>query len=178
MRNLSWNIRILIGILVLAIVLVIGIAVFYNVVRAGYTNPMGVEIYPSAELMFDGTPDNGVQQQVYAVQGDGTQDIPTVAQDIQSFYEDEGFECSAQYGTIYENAVRLEDAYLQSNCFKERSHTFGFTQFSRITIQPERRPYQYLDGNPENQITGGGDLTGLIAIEIMREWDSSGILGG
>lgn len=167
---MSWNLRIVLGLLVLVVILLVVGVVYYNIVRVSKDQALPFDPYPGSQLRLEEKLSAGSDHFYYI-----STDDPLA---IESFYRSRDFECQTLYGDVFENAVRQEGVYIQSTCLLDRSHPLGFSQFTRLTIQPIRAPLQYLDDNPQNQIIGGGTLTGEVIIDIQRQWGNDGLLGG
>lgn len=168
--NLSWNLRIVIGLVALTIAAVVCGVIYYTVIRVSKDAPIEFETFPGAQLYLEEQLGEGSDHFYYISTADPLS--------IESFYREREFNCITQYGTVYENAVRNDSAYIQSTCLLDRSHALGFRQFTRLIIQPARTPIVYLDNNPSNQIVGGGELTGEVVIDIQRQWGNDGLFGG
>lgn len=168
--QLSWNLRILLGVIAVMFILVIGFFIYYTIERVRHDGPIDVEPYPDAELIIEESLQDGWDRQLYNVQAD--------PQAVERFYQEDGYLCHALQGLAYEDGIRNDTAYLRSTCLLDRSHSLGFRQEVTIIIQPERTPYVHQDNNPANAIIGGGELTGNTAIDVRRQWGNVGILGG
>jgi hypothetical protein len=163
MRDLSWNVRLVLGMLLLAILFIVAFFIYYTLVRLDRDKALEFETYPGAQLIVEETLTEGYDHFYFTSTDPATE--------IEDFYAKQGYQCTRHTVDLYEDTVFKENAYYQSNCFLDRSHSLGFTQFNAIIIQPQRTPWQ----DPPS--AGGGALTGLVVIDIQRQW-GGGFLGG
>jgi len=173
-----WNIRpilVLFGIIIIAALFG---AIYYNIVRLDRDRPIQVENYPNGLILVEEAPDANRDRVLYVVRVSNLATIEREATRMTEFYVDQGFECVDGRATIYVEALRTENAYINTTCFIDRSHPLGFTQYARVLIQPERAAYQYEDNDPNRAIIGGGSHTGQIFVELVREWSSYNVFGG
>lgn len=176
MKNLSWNLRIVLGAVVLVVLVAIGFFLYYTYIRLDRDGPIDVENPPDAELLNEENID-GFNRRYYVLSS-SPELVEREARDIEDFYRDEEFTCVDYQGLVYEDRVRVEGAYIQSICSYDRSHTFGFEQTVRVIIQPERTELTFAGGGTTGEITGGGELTGNVIVVIERTWGSYDVLGG
>lgn len=153
MGRLSWNVRLVLGIVGIIIIGAIVLIIYYNLSRIRLDKPMDVEKYPDANLVYEDSPFDGADRQYYEVKGD-VNTVNEIAQKVERFYADEDYTCRA----LYDNAE-----YVYSTCLLEKTNFWGFDRFNRILIVPIR------DGNDT--------LTGSIGIDINRSWGAGGGLG-
>lgn len=176
MRGLSWNLRIVLGLVGLVIIFGIGFAIFYNVIRSTRNKPLEVDTYPGVQLVVEEKLNDNNDHFYYV----GTTDPANAQQyatDVAKFYRDKGYECRILSGNFYENAVLIENGYVRTACLLDRSHPVGVNQSVEITIQLERTPLTYLDNDPQKQITGGGEITGKVIIDVRRSWGTYDVVG-
>lgn len=170
-KNLSWNLRILLGIVALVIVAILGFVAYYNILRLSLDEPPEVDVYPNSELLFESTVREGWEQARYVVDSDD----PLA---IERFYQEQGFECRTLSGDLYPNGRLEANVYIRSACLLDRSHSLGFRQTVQLDIQPIRTPYVYENDDPTNLIIGGGELTGEVVMDFQFLWGNDGLLGG
>jgi len=171
MSKLSWNLRILLGIITLIIVLIIFFFIYYTIVRLDRNQAIEIEAYPGAQLVNAEELQNGRDHLQYTSNGAD----PAA---IEGFYRERGYTCRTQYGTVYVRGITENNVYVRSTCLLDRSHSLGFKQSVTLRIQPERTAYQYENNDPAGRVVGGGELTGWVVIDFIREWGNVGILGG
>lgn len=163
MSDLSWNVRLVLGMLLLAIIAVIGFGLYYTVVRLDRGKALEFEAYPGSQLINEETVAEGFDHFYYT-----TTDSPEL---VERFFANQDYVCRRQSADIYVDTVYTENIFVQSVCIVDRSHSLGFIQFNTITIQPQRTPWQ----DPPS--AGGGGLTGIVIIDIKRQW-GGGLFGG
>ncbi len=154
MRRLSWNVRVVLGLIILAIIAVVVFVIYYNVTRARLDKPMEVKAYPNAEKVFEETLLEGNDRLYYEVQAEDVAGVEALAREIENFYRDEDYTCRS----LHDNSV-----YVYSTCLLEKTNFLGFDRFNRIRIVPLRDE--------------SSNLTGKVGIEISRNWGSNGGIG-
>ncbi len=169
MKNLSWNLRIMLGLVGVAILVAIGFFAWYTFVRLDRDGPLDYDTYPNAELMNEDELPGQVLRR-YAV--------PDAPENVQRYYTEREFECTATFGDVQEGDTLREDVFVRATCLRDRSHPLGFEQTLRLSIQPERAPLIYQDNNPQNSVIGGGEPTGRTIIDVRATWTNMGLLGG
>lgn len=166
MKNLSWNLRIVLGLVILSIIFVIGFGISYSVTSNQYSKALELDVYPGTTLSGQVDLLSGQDRLLYVNMVE-TVDYDTVvarSRDIQRFYEERDYECTVGTGHINVNGQQERNLYIYSRCLLDRSHDFGFQQFNTLIIQPQR-------------LEGSNELTGQILIDVQRQWNNSGFLG-
>lgn len=153
MRRLSWNIRIVLGLMIFIVIALVIFVIYYNVARSTLDKAMDVEKYPGAALIFEESVYDGTDRLYYEFSGDSAA-VMDNAQRVEKFYADKDYTCRA----LFDNAE-----YVYSTCLLEKSHFLGFDRFNRIRIVPLR---------DENNA-----VTGIVGIEVTRNWGSNGGIG-
>src|SRR5688572_28164840 len=118
---MSWNIRILLGLIGLLIVAAIIFGIYYTVVRLQYDGPVEVETYPGAAKTVEETVSPGFDHLQFT-----TSTADPIA--VEQFYRDEGYICRFGTGDVYELGTLVEDVYIRSDCLLDRTHPLGFHQ--------------------------------------------------
>ena len=167
---MSWNIRILLGLVGLLILAAIIFGIYYTVVRLGYDGPIEVATYPGAAKAVEETVSPGFDHLQFTSTAD------PIA--IEQFYRQEGYTCRYGEGNVFEHGVLVQDVYIRSDCLLDRSHFLGFHQTVKIVIQPVRSPYTFPNDDRNQDLTGGGVLTGQDVIDVQRTWGTDPVLGG
>lgn len=154
MRRLSWNVRVVLGLIILVIIAAVVFVIYYNVTRTRLDKPMEVNKYPDAQLVFEEKLLDGSDRLYYEIDSDDVGGVDGLAQRVEKFYRDEEYTCRA----LYDNSV-----YVYSTCLLEKTNFLGFDRFNRIMIVPLR---------DENN-----NLTGDVGIDVRRSWGSNGGIG-
>jgi hypothetical protein len=157
MKKLSWNLRLVLGLLGLVLLAIILFVVYYNVVRFNRSGALSFEAYPGAQLASYQELGQGADQSFYVLQSNDP-----IA--VERFYVEEGFTCRTLRGKVLiSDGV---EQYIQSSCLLDRSHPLGFEQSIQITIQPERTEIVYEETNEGRIPVSGGALTGQVIISV------------
>jgi hypothetical protein len=169
MKNLSWygrGVILVVGVIILALVF---LGIYYAYIRYDRNRPYEFEVYPGVEQVVEEKLSDNEDHFQYLGRTEPN-NTENYARQVQRFYTDQGFVCQSLIGDVYENARLLENVYVWSRCVVDRSHGFGVNQTVVIVIQPERTPVIFRDNNPQNEIVGGGELTGVVVIDVQRAW--------
>jgi|GEM_PF-6108720 len=121
MANLSWNLRLVIGVVLLVIIASVLFFVYYNIQANNRNEPLSLELYDGMTLLNSEALRDGEQRDYYVVTG-------VAPFDIEKFYQDRDFDCTSLFNAAGE--------YLRSTCLLERTH-LGFWQVASLTIQPD-----------------------------------------
>ncbi|MBZ0310812.1 MAG: hypothetical protein K8I82_32435, partial [Anaerolineae bacterium] len=95
MRRLSWNVRVVLGLIILAIIAVVILVIYYNVTRARLDKPMEVKGYPNAEKVFEQKLLEGNDRIYYEITAEDVTGVEALAQQVEEFYQDEEYTCRA-----------------------------------------------------------------------------------
>ncbi|MFP4321524.1 MAG: hypothetical protein ACLFTK_03645 [Anaerolineales bacterium] len=169
MKNLSWNLRIAIGGVVLIILSVGGFFAWYSVSQGAYDGPAEYTPYPNVEPIAAEETEGRTFYRFIA---------PDDHQAVQAFFAEQGFECQAFNGNVQEGPTIRQNVFVRATCLLERIHPLGFQQTVQVSIQPERTALEYENNNPQGAIVGGGIPTGRTFITEQSTWDTSGLFGG
>ncbi|NJL92781.1 MAG: hypothetical protein HC915_03185 [Anaerolineae bacterium] len=155
----------------------VGLGLYYVFLTFDRDRPVEVEVFPGAELIVEETLRDGWERQFYLGRVADPGQMSTYIQELETHYRDQGFTCVSQFGDVYENATRVPNAYIRSRCLLDRTHPLGFRQSAEVIIQPRRVPVTFLNNDPNQRITGGGELTGEVDIDVQRRWGTFRVFG-
>lgn len=147
----SWYIRITFGILIILVIVTVIAYVAYNEAKSSYSVPFAINHYSNMQLVSEQSFAAGEQQKRLQ----GLYEGLTVEKlnEIEAHYSRQMSSCDKLYvdGSGQQN-------YHSIVCEKTRTQNLlGFTQFTRLVIQPER--------------SETGDLTGWVMLIVDSRWE-------